>query len=161
MRLLRGSSLVVVWFLLLLCRCHPVGTHASKRSRTQSKHAAFSGLSETEAAGCGRVQFLLGATSCETFLAEVSLATGTRRSMLALLLILAGVRHYLQYWETKPLLVRETSATVEPLFRSKDLPHLLRYWQMKVNAEHGCATRVGERPHARSRSFTAVVFAGR
>ena len=91
MRLLRGSSLVAVWLLLLLCGCHPVGTHASKRSRTQSKRAAPSGLSETEAAGCARVQFLLGATTCETFLAEVSPPTGPRRSMLAVLLILAGV----------------------------------------------------------------------
>jgi hypothetical protein len=43
----------------------------------------------------------------------------------------------LQHWETQPLLTRATSAAAEPLFRSEDLPRLLRYWPMKVNAEHG------------------------
>ena len=107
-------SRCLLLFLLLLAL--PCSSDGAKRAKGKAKgktegSGSGQGLSQREAAACAEVQFMLGSVSCERFLAE--------------------------HWETKPLLTRGTSAAVEPLFRSADLPRLLRYWPMKVNAEHG------------------------
>lgn len=67
--------------LLLLGRQPQVANGGNKRShsKSKSKRAASSGVTESEAAGCANVQFLLGAVSCEQFLDEVSPVTRPSR----------------------------------------------------------------------------------
>lgn len=62
-------SLAALWVVALLVCGHCVPADGgTKRSHSKAKR-----LSESEAAGCARVQFLLGDTvACEQFLAEVS-----------------------------------------------------------------------------------------
>lgn len=62
-------SLAALWVVaLLICgQCVPVDG-GTKRSHSKAKR-----LSESESAGCARVQFLLGdSVTCEQFLVEVS-----------------------------------------------------------------------------------------
>jgi hypothetical protein len=78
-------QLLLLLLLLLLLMLHPGDCGGDggggKRAKKASKRA---GLSESEAAGCARVQFMLGDVSCEQFLAEVWVAPRRRPASLSL-----------------------------------------------------------------------------